>query len=258
MSKHWFLAAALAALFVPALAAHRAPVAHKTPAYVSAALADAGRSDADRQTDALRKPADMIAFAGIRPGSRVMDVMPGPGYFTRIFAKAVGDKGYVYAFVPSEQLVEIVKRFPNADVAKQFAAYPNVSVLQAPIGKLFAPEPLDVVWIAQNYHDWHDKFMGPADVAVVNKAVYDVLKPGGVYVIVDHAAKDGSGLTATETLHRIDEAAVKQEVEAAGFKFVGESSVLRNSQDPRDKLIFDPAIRHHTDQFVLKFVKPRH
>src|SRR5258707_8060156 len=131
MSRHWILAAALTVL-VPALAlaAHKTPAAHATSATVTAALADAGRSDADRQADALRKPADMIAFAGIKPGSRVMDVMPGPGYFTRIFAKVVGDKGYVYAFVPSEQAVEIAKRFPNLTIAKQFPTYSNLSTLQ--------------------------------------------------------------------------------------------------------------------------------
>ncbi|MEI9888958.1 MAG: hypothetical protein WDN08_21145 [Rhizomicrobium sp.] len=123
---------------------------------------------------------------------------------------------------------------------------------------VFAPESLDVVWTAQNYHDLHDSFYKPADVAVINKRVFDLLKPGGFYVILDHSAAPGAGLSGTETLHRIDQATVKQEVEAAGFKLVGESDALRNKADPRDKLVFDPSIRHHTDQFILKFVKPRH
>ena len=252
MSRHW-IAAAFA---IATLAA--APALAKTPAYVAAAVADAGRADADKQLDVDRKPADMVVFAGIKPGSRVMDLAPGGGYFTRVFAKAVGDKGWVYAFVPAELDPIIAKRFPGVDIKKQFAAYPNVSVLHGPINSLAAPESLDVVWTAQNYHDFHDPFYAPADLALINKAVYAALKPGGVYVVLDHAAQDGSGLCDTNTIHRIDEAVVKKEVEAAGFKLVGESNVLRNPKDPRDKLVFDASIRHHTDQFILKFIKPKH
>jgi len=187
-----------------------------------------------------------------------MDLMPGGGYFTHIFAKVVGPKGYVYAYVPSEINAAIQKRFPGSDPKKQFASYGNVTVLNDSIDKIFAPEPLDVVWTSQNYHDFHNKFFGPADIAVMNKAIYDALRPGGVYIVLDHSAAKGAGTTATDTLHRIEEASVKQEVEAAGFKFAGESNVLRNPSDPRDKAIFDPSIRHRTDQFILKFVKPRH
>jgi predicted methyltransferase len=252
MKRSLVLAATLAA----ALCGSAALAA--TPEYVTAAIADSARPQAERDLDAERLPADMVAFAGIKPGTRVMDLMAGTGYFTHIFARVVGDKGYVYVYTPSELDPIIQKRFPGSDPLKQFASYSNVSVLHQPIDKLTAPESLDVVWTAQNYHDLHDKFMGPADLAVVNKAIYDVLKPGGYYVIVDHAAADNSGLAATETLHRIDEAVVKKEVEAAGFKLVAESNVLRNPKDPRDKLVFDPSIRHHTDQFILKFMKPRH
>jgi predicted methyltransferase len=252
MSRSWIIAAALATA-LGSVAAVQA-----TPSYVTAALGDAARPDKEKALDEERKPAEMIAFAGIKPGSRVMDLVPGGGYFTHIFAKVVGDKGYVYAYTPTELDPIIQKQKPGADPTKQFADYANVTVLHQPIDKLTAPESLDVVWTAQNYHDLHDKFMGPADLAVVNKAIFDALKPGGVYVIVDHSAKDGTGLAATDTIHRIDEAVVKQEVEAAGFKLAAESNVLRNPADPRDKLVFDPSIRHHTDQFILKFVKPRH
>jgi predicted methyltransferase len=252
MTRNWILAAVLTA----ALGSTAAIAA--TPAYVTAALSDPARPDADKQLDAERLPAQMIAFAGIKPGDRVMDVMPGAGYFTHIFAKVVGDKGYVYAYAPTETDAFYLKKHPGADITKMFATYPNVTVLHAPINSLYAPEQLDVVWTAQNYHDLHDSFFKPADLAVINKAVFSTLKPGGLYIVLDHAAADGSGLSATETLHRIDEAVVKQEVEAAGFKFVGESNVLRNPDDKRDKLVFDPSLRHHTDQFILKFMKPRH
>ncbi len=257
MKRHWIAAAAVTATLAVtggAIAAKHAAA----PAYVAAALADPGRPDDQKALDVDRKPADMIAFAGIKPGSRVMDIMPGQGYFTRIFAKVVGDTGYVYAFTPTELDPIIQKRLPGADVKKQFAAYPNVAALHVPANQIFAPESLDVVWTAQNYHDMHDPFMAPADLSIINKAIYAALKPGGIYIVLDHSAPDGSGLADTNTTHRIDEAVVKKEVEAAGFKLIAESNVLRNKADPRDKLVFDPSIRHHTDQFILKFQKPRH
>jgi len=136
-------------------------------------------------------------------------------------------------------------------------AYPNVSYIHAPIEKFVTPEKLDIAWTSQNYHDLHDKFFGPPDIATVNKAIYDSLKPGGVFIVLDHAAQAGSGLRDTDTLHRIDEAAVRKEVEAAGFKLVGESNVLRNPEDDHSKKVFDPSIRGKTDQFILKFRKPR-
>jgi predicted methyltransferase len=121
---------------------------------------------------------------------------------------------------------------------------------------LSAPEPVDLVFTAQNYHDYHDPFMGPVDMAGFDKRVYDALKPGGLFVVIDHAAPAGSGLADTDTLHRIDPAVVKQEVEAAGFVFDGESDALRNPADAHDLKVFDKSIRGHTDQFVYRFRKP--
>ncbi len=247
----------MAAIAAAALLAGLAQAA-KLPAYVTAAVADPGRPDADRQRDENRKPGELLVFAGVKPGTKIVDMIPGGGYFTRIFAKAVGDKGYVYAYQPSELDPFLQKRGLPTDTSKNFAAYPNVSVIHAPIGKLVTPEPVDIVWTSLNYHDLHDSFFGPADLNVVNKAVYDSLKPGGVYIVIDHAAPNGSGLADTDTLHRIDEAAVKKEVEAAGFKLVAESNVLRNPSDDRTTKVFDSAIRGKTDQFVLKFRKPAH
>ena len=122
---------------------------------------------------------------------------------------------------------------------------------------LTTPSPVDLVWTAQNYHDLHDPFLGPADLSKVNAAVRAALKPGGIYLIVDHADAAGTGLRDTNTLHRIDEASVKSEVTAAGFVLVGASDLLRNPADNHTLKVFDPAIRGHTDQFVLKFRKPR-
>jgi predicted methyltransferase len=118
------------------------------------------------------------------------------------------------------------------------------------------PEKAELVWTSQNYHDLHLARLN-LDVAAVNRAVYEALKPGGLYVIVDHAAAAGTGLDVPDKLHRIDPAIVRREVEAAGFRFEGESTVLRNPADDHTLLVFDPAIRGHTDQFVFKFRKPK-
>ena len=255
--RHWVLAISILAGGLAA-DAHAAAL----PTYVTAALGDQRRTDQDRAQDADRKPGDMVVFAGIKPGMKVVDLIPGAGYFTRIFAGVVGGKGYVYAYQPSNLDDYIKKRFNVTNVtaewlSKPYEAYSNVSVLHAPVEKFFAPERVDVVWTSRNYHDLHDKFFGPADLAVVNKAVYDSLKPGGVFIVLDHAAEAGSGLRDTETLHRIDEAAVKQEVEAAGFKLVGESNVLHNPADDHKAKVFDASVKGKTDQFILKFRKPR-
>jgi predicted methyltransferase len=133
----------------------------------------------------------------------------------------------------------------------------NIEVLVQPANALSAPKPLDVVFTSQNYHDYPDKFMGPTDPALLNKAVFAALKPGGTYIIVDHVAEAGSGLRDTDTLHRIDPATVKQQVTKAGFEYVGESGVLRNPNDTHKVKVFDKSIRGHTDQFAYKFRKPK-
>jgi predicted methyltransferase len=133
--------------------------------------------------------------------------------------------------------------------------YSNVSVLQQPLATLSVPAPVDLVFTAQNYHDLHN--IPSLDIAAFNKSVFDALKPGGLYVVLDHSAEAGSDVRDTNTLHRIDEAAVKKEVTAAGFEFVGASKILANPADPRTAKVFDPSIRGKTDQFILKFRKPK-
>jgi predicted methyltransferase len=246
------LASCAAAL---ALAAAPGPAAlAAVPANIAAAVADAGRPEKDTQLDAARKPAEMMAFVGIKPGQSVVDVFPGP-YWDRLFSKAVGPSGKVVQFLPLE-IVKAEKVPVPANPDAPMPGYANVSVIAAPINGFSTPTPVDVVWIRQNYHDLYDKFMGPADVPAFNKAVYKALKSGGLYVIIDHSAPDGSGLADTDTTHRIDAAAVKKDMAAAGFVFAGESDLLRNPADARDKLVFDPSIRGHTDQFVYLFRKP--
>jgi predicted methyltransferase len=226
------------------------------PDNIGAAVSDPARPKADQDRDAQRRPAEVLTFTGVRSGDSVADLMPGQGYFTRIFSRSVGPTGHVYAIVPEE----IVKLKPAAlDGIKALAAdpaYANVTVLVEPINAVSAPVPLDLVWISQNYHDLHDPFMGPADLGKVDKAVFAALKPGGVFLVLDHAAQPGSGLRDTNTLHRIDQAAVETEVEAAGFTLAAQSDLLRNPQDARAIKIFDPSIRGRTDQFILKFHRP--
>src|ERR1700687_247623 len=212
MKLSWIVAAGFTAVF----GATGAMAASATPPYVTAAIDDAARPDADKKLDRERLPAEMLVFAGIRPGMKVMDMIPGSGYFTRLFAKAVGDTGFIYAYQPAE--FDAFYKGKPAPIKAVATGYSNVSVIDAPINALTAPEYLDVVWTSQNYHDLHDSFAKPADLAVINKQIFEALKPGGLYIILDHAAAAGSGLRDTETLHRINEAAVKQEVLAAGFK----------------------------------------
>jgi predicted methyltransferase len=247
------VAAVLAAVIFGGAAA--SPV----PPDATAAVADKARPAEDVARDADRKPAEMIAFAGIKPGDVVVDIVPGKGYFTRIFAKAVGPKGHVYAYFPTEIDSMLKGKVPAVTaVTNDTANYPNATLIHAPLAKMDIPQKTDVIWTSQNYHDFHDSFFGPADMAVVNKAVYDALKPGGVYIVLDHVAEAGSGVRDTNTLHRIDPAAVKKEVLAVGFTFEGENNTLRNPADPHTKNVFDPSIRGKTDQFIYKFRKPLH
>ena len=225
------------------------------PANIAAALTDPSRPAADSIRDADRLPADVLAFAGVRTGAKIADLIPGGGYFTRLLARSVGPKGKVYAYVPDE-LTKLAKREPAVNAIARDPAYRNVSVILNTLPSFSAPEKLDMVFTAQNYHDMHNKFMGPADLAAVNAQIYRSLKPGGVYLIIDHSAQPGSGLRDTETLHRIDAAVVRSEVTAAGFVFEGESRVLRDPADKRTASVFDPSIRGKTDQFIYKFRKP--
>ena len=246
---------ALAACLAVSLGVVTAAAAPVLPAYVSTAVADKGR-DADRDADARRHPAELIAFSGVKAGDKVVDLIPGSGYFTKIFSKIVGPTGHVYMIWPNAYAKEAQPDpVKNAELAK--TGYPNTSVILQPGAAFTTPEPVDLVFTVQNYHDYPDKFMGKIDPMIFNRAVYKALKPGGVFVVVDHAAEAGSGLRDTDTLHRIDPAIVKQQVIGAGFVFEGESTVLRNPADDLKKLVFDKAIRGHTDQFIYKFRKPQ-
>ena len=244
-----------AALVGAAACALPAPTFASVPAPIAAAVADPHRPAEDRARDALRKPAECIAFAGLRPGAIVGELLPGEGYFTRIFSGVVGANGRVYAVAPPPA--------PNGHDyqagARALATdphYANVTILAERLADLKFPQPLDMVWTSQNYHDLHN--IPGFDVVAFDRRVFDALKPGGIYLVLDHAAAAGSGLRDTDTLHRIDPAVVKKEVLAAGFVLAGTSRLLHRSEDPHTAAVFDASIRGRTDQFIFKFRKPLH
>ena len=242
----------LAGIFALALAA--AAVAGDIPANIAAAIANPARPEAQRAVDANRHPAELLAFAGVKPGDKVSDFMMGGGYFTRILSGAVGPTGKVYAY----QAAEFIGFNPNyakmQDEAATFA--PNIVPVRFSLGAQAFPEPLDLILTAQNYHDLHLGQASPQQIAAINTQMFAALKPGGVLLVIDHSATDGTGSTLSNKLHRIDIATVKSELAAAGFVLEAESSVLRNPADPRTASVFDPSIRGKSDQFVLKFRKP--
>jgi predicted methyltransferase len=229
-----------------------------TPAAsIAAAIADAARPDADAQRDANRKPAETLRFAGVKSGDAVGELLPGGGYYTRLLSKIVGSNGHVYALAPPRAANAAQDTPDFAARVKAIAAdpaYSNVQVVQAPLSTVAFPAPLDLVWTSQNYHDFHN--IPGVDVTVLDKQVFDALKPGGIYLVLDHAAAPGSADRDTSTLHRIDPETVKKEALAAGFVFEGSSDLLRNGDDPHTAKVFDPLIRGKTDQFILKFRKP--
>jgi predicted methyltransferase len=228
------------------------------PAYISAAVADSARPASDTERDAERKPGATLAFAGIKPGDQVVELAPGKGYYTRLLSATVGPQGKVYAVVGPPRPDAPADAPPPAAAVQAIAADPhfsNVTVSVQRLVQLKLPEgAADFVWTSDNYHDFHN--IPDADVVSIDKAVFQALKPGGIFLVLDHVAQTGSGFRDTSTLHRIDPDAVKKEVESAGFTFLGESNILENKADPHTAKVFDAAIRGHTDQFIMKFRKP--
>lgn len=219
-------------------------------ASLAALLSDPGRSDADRASDAARKPAQVLAFAQVREGWKVGEYTPGGGYYTRLLSPAVGAEGRVYAYPPDEIVRLLPRHLTDAQANAAAAPLKNVTVVTGPTIGFSAPEPLDLVFTSQNYHDLHTRYAVAGAPGGFNAAVFKALKKGGRYVIVDHRGAE------PDRLHRIDPATVRREVEAAGFVFEAESDVLANPDDPRTAGVFDPSIRGRTDQFALRFRKP--
>jgi predicted methyltransferase len=226
-------------------------------AAIAAAIVDTGRPEADRARDAARLPAATLAFAGVKPGDSVGELLPGGGYYTRLLARLVGPNGHVYALAPPRP-TDAPPDMPDfAARVRAIAAdpkYKNVTVISQPLTDIEFPRPLDLVWTSQNYHDFHN--VKGVDLVTLNRQVFAALKPHGVYLIVDHAAAAGTADRDTSTLHRIDPATVRREVTAAGFVEDGSSDILHRSEDPHTASVFDASIRGKTDQFLLRFKKP--
>ena len=223
----------------------------KAPDY-EAIIASPDRSDADRHTDVRRQPAKILAFTGVKPGMKVLDMGAGGGYSTELMARAVGPGGRVYAQESALVMERIKDRF--AVRAAQSPAMRNVVHAIRSYDDPIPPEAsgLDLITF---FFAYHDVTYMDADRAVMNRKLFAALKPGGFLIIADHSAKPGEGITVAKTLHRIEESVLRQEIEAAGYKFVAEADFLRHPEDPRDAAVFRPAVP--VDEFVLKYQKPQ-
>jgi predicted methyltransferase len=238
---------AAAAILVTAAAAD-------VPAYITAAVASSTRPERDRERDVNRKPELVIAFAGIKPGQKVAELMPGGGYFTRIFCQIVGPKGHLYTIA----LKPVVKREPPPPDTGSAAAPTdpcnNVTADSQEVAEFKLPGGLDAVWTSENYHDLHNAYFGKPDMQAFDRTIFNALKPGGVFIVEDHVAAPGSGGRDTDTLHRIDPELVKQEVTSVGFEFAGASDVLHNADDPHEAKVFE--LKGRSDKFLYRFRKP--
>jgi predicted methyltransferase len=245
MRSRFVIAAAAAGLLMSNCVTMAAPAVN---ADISAAIADASRPQADKDRDAMRHPAELLAFIGAKRGDKVAELVPGGGYVTRLLAKVVGPTGHVYA-TNMPTLNERFKTGVNPIIAD--ASYGNVSVVETPLATMKFPEPVDIVFTSENYHDFQNMGMFLTDTAAMDKAAFAALKPGGLYVITDYVAAAGTGKTQTQSLHRIDPAVIKQEVQAAGFQLVQESNAMMN---PSDNLTARSG--QGSSQAMLKFRKP--
>ena len=223
----------------------------KTPDY-EAIVAAPDRVEADRQADARRQPAKLLAFTGVRTGMKVFDMEASAGYTTELLARTVGPFGAVYA----QDSAAVIERFvkDKFDIRAKKPVMKNVVHV---IRDFDDPIPPDVanLDLITFFFAYHDVTYMPVDRAMMNNKMFAALKPGGFLVIADHSAKPGEGITVAKTLHRIEESTLRQEIEAAGFKLVAEANFLRNPEDPRDTRVFQPKIP--VDEFVLKYQKPQ-
>ena len=217
----------------------------------AAVVAAPDRADADRQADARRKPVQLLAFTGVKPGMMVLDMETSAGYTAELLARVVGPSGKVFA----QDSAAVIERFvkDKFDVRAKKSVMANVVHVVRDFDDPIPPEVtgLDLITFFFAYHDI--TYM-PVDRAVMNRKLFAALKPGGFLIISDHSAKPGEGISVARTLHRIEEKVLREEIEAAGFKLVAEADFLRNPEDPREEKVFQPKIP--VDEFVLKYRKP--
>ena len=245
------LLSAVAAAAALAGCAGITPTAWEVTPEIRAVVASPDRSEADRKTDERRRPEMMLAFAGVKPGMKVLEIGAGSGYSAELLARCVGPQGVVYAQNTPDAIARFIKtRFDER------AAKPVMGNVVKLVRNFDDPVPADVrnLDLATMLYEYHDTPAAGVDRAKMNRRIFDALKPGGHFVVADHAAKAGADVSVGKTLHRIDEALVRQEVEAAGFKFVAAADFLRNPDDTREATSSRATFR--VDAFLLKFVKP--
>jgi predicted methyltransferase len=240
---------AMAAVALASVAASAADAPGKVPDY-AAIVAAPDRSEADRETDKRRDPTELLAFTGARPGMKVLDMGAAAGYSTELLARAVAPGGTVYA----QDAAEFAER-ANAKFEERAKA-PAMKNVVRDVRPYDDPVPPDVrdLDLITFFFWYHDTTYMEVDRAKMDKALFAALKPGGYLVVADHSARPGDGTSVGKTFHRIEESALRKEVEAAGFKLVAEGNFLRNPADPRDAPVFRPKVP--VDEFVLKFQKP--
>ena len=220
---------------------------------IDLAVNDQTRLSEAIERDAARKPAEVMKFAGLRTGDHVVEFAPASGYYTALLSRTVGESGHVYAVDPER----IFEYFPRG--REGFPAYmkddprSNVTYSIQKLDAVDVPGPLDQAWMILYYHDtvWTKE-----DRQAMNKIIFDLLKPGGVYLILDHHALSGAPDSVTQDLHRMDAAMAKREIEAAGFILDAESDLLANPDDPRNDSVFGEGRRGNTDRFLWRYKKP--
>ena len=233
------------------LAAHAAPPS--LSATIAQAVADPSRPADGKSADDLRKPAETLAFSGVRPGMNIGEFYPGGGYFTRMLSDVVGPSGHIYAIENAGW-----KGAVKADEAMLAdGKWNNVSLDVQPFGTVKFARPLDVAWVTQNYHDLKVAEFGKVDTIAFDKAVYRALKPGGTFFVLDHEGWAGMTDADIAKVHRIEKAKVIREVTSAGFRLAGEGRFLHRPADDHHLPIFDKKVQGHTDQYALRFVKPK-
>ncbi|MEO7773494.1 MAG: methyltransferase [Steroidobacteraceae bacterium] len=245
--KRFIIAAAMTAALCSTVILH---AADKPSAAVKAAVDNPARPAADKERDANRKPLEVVAFAGVKPGMTVAELSPGGGYYTRILAKTVGPQGKVYALITpgSAQRAGVLD-----NLNKLVTEYGNVEIVTADYTAIALPTKADLFWTTENYHDFHN---GPtANINAINKSVFDNLKPGGIYFVEDHNAADGAGLEATSKVHRMDLAIAKSELSTAGFKLDAEGTALKNPADNRAGANGESG-KFMSDRFMLRLKRP--
>ena len=242
---------AVSALSLAACATTSVPAAIPT----AQAIADSRRPAEDVALDAQRQGAAVLDLAGIQPGWKVADIMQGAGYFTRLFVAKTGPTGKVYAWSPDAFMKAKPALYDDSLNVLQRAYPTQIVTLRSSFDDLAFPEKLDLIFTSQNYHDLHMKVFPTCLAAEMNQKVFDALKPGGVYLVVDHVANPDTA-NAPDTVHRIDPAVLRREIEAVGFRFDGESPALRKPADDHTLMVMNPAIRGKTDQIIYRFRKP--